>query len=98
MIYLNYKQYPKVPGIIHIKNEKNIHLFTNYSLNIQDRIEYLDTQHKSGCPSNWSPHRASVAMASNKLVFEYIEMPTATEEILRPLAKLLDSYSTSKQI
>jgi hypothetical protein len=97
-MFNQYAQYPTVPGIIHTKDPFNQHLFTMWTDNIRSRIEYVDAQHKSGCPSNWSDHRKQVCLGVGRLVFEYIPMPNTDKETLRKLAETMDSESLSKQV
>ena len=93
-----YLRYPTVKGIIHVKDQDERHLFTMWTDNIRARVEYVDSQWRSGLQSNWSDHRKEIASTANRLVFEYIQMPTADMSDIRKVAEICDQQGAAYQL
>ena len=100
-MFNKYAQYPKVPGIINVRDKFYNHLFTMYTDNIRARVESVDTDHIRGqikaYPKGWSEARVNVANNAGALVFDYIPMPNTDRSIREYIAKAMDAESVSKQ-
>jgi hypothetical protein len=103
MTFNKYAQYPTVPGIINVRDRSGQHLFTMYTDNIRVRVTQIDKEHIKGTygpgrDQTWSNGRKTVSQAAGILVWDYIEMPNTSRDMLKTIAEAMDKESLSKQV